>query len=108
MEGKPEILVSIKDSNGNTVRRISGPVKKGFHRIAWDLKYPAPYPVTLGTGEGEGDFKSGCSGEPGGVLPMASPGGLVSDFVLVLLLGLALGSNSRKRVIPIFLWSSKG
>ena len=29
------------------VRRISGPVKKGFHRVAWDLRFPAVQPVSL-------------------------------------------------------------
>jgi hypothetical protein len=41
----PQIVITIKDSNGDVVRRITGPAKKGFHRIAWDLRYPAPAPV---------------------------------------------------------------
>jgi len=55
IEDKPKILLTINDSDGNTVRRISGPVKKGFHRIAWDLKYPAPYPITLETSDDDSD-----------------------------------------------------
>jgi hypothetical protein len=37
----------IRDASGNVVRRISGPAGKGFHRVAWDMRYPAPDPVEL-------------------------------------------------------------
>ncbi|TPN88635.1 WD40/YVTN/BNR-like repeat-containing protein [Aquimarina algicola] len=43
----PKIIITITDSNGKAIRRIKGDVKKGFHRIAWDLRYPSPYPITL-------------------------------------------------------------
>ncbi len=43
----PQILLSISDGNGNTIRRISGPVKPGFHRVAWDLRYPASDAIAL-------------------------------------------------------------
>jgi hypothetical protein len=36
----PVIWLTVTDAGGNTVRRIDGPVKKGFHRVAWDLRYP--------------------------------------------------------------------
>ena len=39
---KPAVVITIKDNNGEVVRRITGPAKKGFHRIAWDLRYPSP------------------------------------------------------------------
>jgi hypothetical protein len=29
------------------VRRVAGAVKQGFHRVAWDLRYPAPSPIEL-------------------------------------------------------------
>jgi len=37
----------VRDADGNVVRRITGPVKKGFHRVAWDLRFPAVQPVSL-------------------------------------------------------------
>jgi photosystem II stability/assembly factor-like uncharacterized protein len=43
----PKILLTVKDSQGNTVRRVEGPVTAGFHRIAWDLRYPAPDPLQM-------------------------------------------------------------
>jgi hypothetical protein len=49
------------------VRRIDGPVKSGFHRVAWDLRYPAPDPVRLKPPE-PGPF----SDPPAG--PLVAPG----------------------------------
>ena len=46
-EEAPKILLTVKDSQGNTVRRIEGPVSAGFHRVAWDLRYPAPDPLQM-------------------------------------------------------------
>ena len=40
-EEEPKILLIIKDANGDVVRKIICPAKKGFHRVAWDLKYPS-------------------------------------------------------------------
>jgi hypothetical protein len=37
-------VLTVKDSDGNVVRRLKGPVKAGFHRVAWDLRYPANKP----------------------------------------------------------------
>ena len=33
--------------SGAVVRRIEGPAAKGFHRVAWDLRWPAPEPINL-------------------------------------------------------------
>ena len=44
-EAAPEIWLTIRDASGNVVRRITGPVKKGFHRVAWDLRFPAVTPA---------------------------------------------------------------
>ncbi len=39
-EEKPVVILTIKDGSGNVVRRIKAKTGKGFHRIAWDLRYP--------------------------------------------------------------------
>ena len=52
---KPEILLTVSDSAGNIVRRISAPNKPGISRVAWDLRYPS-------TRAGEGNFFSSDSG----------------------------------------------
>ena len=46
-EEAPSVTMIIRDASGNVVRRISGPAGKGFHRVAWDMRYPAPDPVEL-------------------------------------------------------------
>ncbi|MGB7297040.1 MAG: hypothetical protein WBC70_15755 [Candidatus Aminicenantales bacterium] len=47
MEDKPEIILTIADETGQVVRRITGPVSQGIHRIAWNLRYPPVEPVEL-------------------------------------------------------------
>ncbi|MFT6781916.1 MAG: photosystem II stability/assembly factor-like uncharacterized protein [Saprospiraceae bacterium] len=42
-----KIWFTIKNASGKVVRQIAGPVKKGFHRVAWDLRYPAPNTIAL-------------------------------------------------------------
>ncbi|MCH7962624.1 MAG: glycosyl hydrolase [Bacteroidetes bacterium] len=37
----PQIWLTIKDNNGNVIRRIEGKNNKGFSRVAWDLTWPA-------------------------------------------------------------------
>jgi hypothetical protein len=44
-EHEPKIILTIRDKEGNVVNRVYGPAKKGFHRVAWDLRYPAPYAI---------------------------------------------------------------
>jgi len=44
-EEDPTVVLTMSDESGNVVRRIAGPVKAGFHRVAWDLRYPAPNPT---------------------------------------------------------------
>ncbi len=43
-ESDPEILVTVTDEQGNVVRRLTGPAQAGFHRIAWDLRFPTTLP----------------------------------------------------------------
>jgi len=40
-ETEPAIWLTVRDADGNVVRRLKGPVEKGFHRVNWDLRYPA-------------------------------------------------------------------
>jgi len=38
---EPKIWLTVTDENGNVIRKINGPTTKGFHRVAWDLRYAA-------------------------------------------------------------------
>ncbi len=44
---KPVIWLTIKDGEGDVVRRISAPASQGFNRIAWNLRYPAQVSLKL-------------------------------------------------------------
>lgn len=46
-QAKPEIWLTVKDREGLIVRRIAGKTKRGFHRTAWDLRYPSPEFIKL-------------------------------------------------------------
>ena len=39
-QGKPSILLVIKDANNNVVNTVKGTNKKGFNRVSWNLSYP--------------------------------------------------------------------
>jgi photosystem II stability/assembly factor-like uncharacterized protein len=65
-EPDPKIWLIVKDSEGNTVRRVSGPIEKGMNRVAWDLRYPAPEALGLKS------TSSSSGPEPAGLL--AAPG----------------------------------
>lgn len=39
-ESKAEALLVVSDMAGNVVDRITAPLKKGIHRVSWDLKKP--------------------------------------------------------------------
>ena len=45
-EEDPAVVLTIRDSNGAVVRKLEGPAKAGFHRVAWDLRYPDSSPWT--------------------------------------------------------------
>ncbi len=46
-ELEPKIFLAIYDTQGNLVRKIPGSTERGFHRIAWDLRYAPWEPVRL-------------------------------------------------------------
>jgi len=38
LQEKPKIILTVKNLEGNVIRKIEGPAKKGFHRVNWNLK----------------------------------------------------------------------
>ena len=46
-EEAPSVMLIVRDADGNVVRRVAGGTGKGLHRTAWDLRLPAPDPVSL-------------------------------------------------------------
>ena len=53
-------MVTVKDSEGNLVRRLQAPAKKGFNRLNWDLRYPGFEPIQT-----SGEMDSGPLVVPG-------------------------------------------
>ncbi|HEY3028245.1 MAG TPA: hypothetical protein VGJ55_19010 [Pyrinomonadaceae bacterium] len=39
-EEAPAIIVTVTDSEGRVVRRLTGPITAGMQRVNWDLRYP--------------------------------------------------------------------
>lgn len=66
-EEHPAIVLTVTDSDGNVVRRLSGPTGSGFHRVAWDLRYPPATPTSLTPFPMDNPFRSPPTG------PMAAP-----------------------------------
>ena len=71
VEEAPTVNITIFDSTGAAIRTLTGPVAKGFQRVAWDLRLSAP---TLGRARpagGEGEGEGGGFGPSG---PYVIPG----------------------------------
>ena len=67
-EEAPTVKLTIRDTEDNVVARLDGPAGKGFHQVAWNMRYPAPHPVNLKGADGRAPWES----DPAG--PMALPG----------------------------------
>ncbi|HSF14225.1 MAG TPA: glycosyl hydrolase [Vicinamibacteria bacterium] len=67
-ETEPAIFLTVRDGEGNVVRRLEGPESKGFHRVAWDLRFPDSRPTRLKETPPDNPFASPPQG------PMVVPG----------------------------------
>jgi len=72
-EEKPAIVLTLRDADGNVVRRLTGPAAAGMHRVAWDLRYPASDPVSLAP-PSDNPFATPPQG------PMVAPGEYTVDL----------------------------
>ncbi len=74
-EPQPEMLLTVTDDAGRVVRRLTGPVSAGLHRVTWDLRFPPATPVTsTRRGGGGGGGGGGGFGFGGGAGPYVVPG----------------------------------
>jgi len=48
LDEKTSLVFVIKDNQGQVIRKIKKEAKKGFQRIAWDLRYPSPQAIKEG------------------------------------------------------------
>jgi photosystem II stability/assembly factor-like uncharacterized protein len=44
---KPKVFFTVRNSDGEVVRRVDGKTKKGIHRVTWDLRYPSARPTSI-------------------------------------------------------------
>ncbi len=72
-EEEPAVILTVTDAAGNVVRRLVGPVKAGFHRVAWDLRYPPANPVKP-KAEKPGEEEDDSLFRPPPQGPLAMPG----------------------------------
>lgn len=73
-EEPPTIVLTVSDAQGHMVREITGPVQRGFQRVAWDLRLPGPTVTLAGRGAGTPGEEEGGFGGRGSVGPYAPPG----------------------------------
>ncbi len=50
LEIEPTVVLTVRDDEGNVVNRVTGSRSKGFHRVAWNLRYPYEGPTSLSSG----------------------------------------------------------
>ncbi|HEY6047208.1 MAG TPA: hypothetical protein VIU65_11435, partial [Pyrinomonadaceae bacterium] len=67
-EEAPAIILTVTDSSGRVVRRLTGPITAGMQRVSWDLRYPPPSLPLPPNPEAEDPFNEGPAG------PLVMPG----------------------------------
>ena len=65
LEDAPAIVFTVSDTDGNVIRHIEGPVDAGFHRVSWDLRYPAVHPFVPEEERRDSDSRAGVLVAPG-------------------------------------------
>jgi len=77
LESAAKLLLIVRDAQGRPVRWVEGPAKEGLHRVAWDLRVPAPDPVDLTTP----GFSPPWATDPQG--PLVAPGRYAVEMMLL-------------------------
>ena len=77
LESAPKVLLVVRDDQGEPVRWVEGPAESGLHRVAWDLRRPAPDPVDLSTP----GFSPPWVTDPQG--PLVAPGRYTVELMLL-------------------------
>ncbi|MDH5643581.1 MAG: glycosyl hydrolase [Gemmatimonadota bacterium] len=95
-EGDPRVLVLVRDAEGDAVRWVEGPTTAGLHRVTWDLRLPAPNPVSFSTP----GFTPPWVTAPQG--PLAAPGRYSAELYVVSAAGVrTLGTVQDFEVKPV-------
>jgi hypothetical protein len=73
-EEEPAVVITVKDADGHVVRRLTGPVKAGISRVAWDLRFPPANPTRVTPPSSDNPFADPPQG------PLAVPGRYSASF----------------------------
>lgn len=95
-ESGPRVMVEVSDASGTVVRRVPVPASAGVHRVTWDLRHPAPDPVSFANPS----FRPPWVTDPEG--PLAAPGSYTARLVVTS--GgttRAVGEARSFRVVPV-------
>ena len=68
LEREPQVLITIRNADGEVVVRQEASREAGFHRAVWDLRYPTSVPIDLEGPEGLAPWEQPKRG------PLAVPG----------------------------------
>lgn len=73
-EDDPQVVLTVRDADGEVVRRLHGPTGKGMHRVVWNLRHPGPDPISLTPPDTSNPFAGVSQGPP------AVPGSYTVSF----------------------------
>jgi photosystem II stability/assembly factor-like uncharacterized protein len=73
-EEAPAVIATVSDSEGHVVRQLVAPSSAGFHRVAWDLRFPPSAPTSLQPEPADDPFYEPPAG------PMVVPGRYTVSF----------------------------
>ena len=94
----------MRDAEGRVVRRLNGPVEAGFHRVAWDLRFPPPDPAALEPWKDDNPFDvTNWRFGTGAAVQWFSPFGPI-----MLVLGFPLDRIDAIEDLPVFEFSVGG
>lgn len=58
-QAEPVVWLTVSDTEGNVIRKLKAPAKKGINRIAWDLRFANPRPIDPDQSERRGRWNRG-------------------------------------------------
>ena len=74
LELEPGVFIVVRDDDGAVVRRVTADRKKGLHRVAWDLRWPAAAPTDLSPAKDRAPWDEPDRG------PLAMPGSYTTSL----------------------------
>ncbi|MCP5068543.1 MAG: glycosyl hydrolase [bacterium] len=95
-ERDPIVLLVVRDDTGVVVQRVPGPRGRGFHRVAWNLRYPASNPTRLAPEKNPMPWSQPAIG------PLALPGTYTVQLIKVVDgIETSLGEAQSFDVVPL-------